>query len=212
MPTFTSEPPRLPDGYVFRVVRTPATACFTAVVTSLEVVGTQTHFANNRTTPCDGIDQCALCTDGFSRRWHGYVSCVATPTLEHVLFEFTAHASDTFRNYHDLHGTMRACQFRAFRPSKRNNGRVVIHTAPGDESRMRLPEPPNIAKLLCHLWNVQYNPEQPTRMNRPPFKTVGLGGNGQTKPQDRTPTPAESTNGLRTPTQPLQPPGLRHLG
>lgn len=171
MPVFTNEPPTLPDGFVFRIVRTPADRTFTAVITSLEACGSNTHFANNRTIPCEGADTCPLCADGFSRRWHGYVACLVPATLEHCLFEFTAHASDSFKNYAALHGTLRACAFRAFRPSKRHNGRVIIHTTPGDEAKIRLPEPPNLQRLLCHIWNVQYT-EPPKRMDRPPFKAV----------------------------------------
>lgn len=174
MPIFTQEPPELPDGYVFRIVRTPATGMLQAIVTTTDPVGCLTHFANNRTVPCEGADQCPLCQDGFSRRWHGYVSCLITGNLEHVLFEFTAHASDTFKNYYEMHNSLRACVFRAFRPSKRPNGRVVIHTRPGDEAKMRLPDPPDIKRILCHLWNVRYADPQPTRMSRPPFKNVGL--------------------------------------
>jgi len=179
MPIFTNQPPELPDGYVFRILRTPATAVLQAVITCLEAVGTNTHFVNNRTVPCEGADNCPFCTDGHSRRWHGYVSCILVPNLEHVLFEFTAHASDTFKNYNDLHGTLRACRFRAFRPSKRHNGRVVIHTAPGDEAKVRLPEPPNIQRILCHIWNVKYTTRQPTRMSRPPFKLIETEDNHQ---------------------------------
>lgn len=190
MPLFSSEPPQLPDGFVYRIIRTPADRPFSAIITSLEAVGANTHFANNRTIPCEGPDVCALCADGFSWRWHGYVSCLVPSTLEHCLFEFTAHASDSFKNYHVLHTTLRACAFRAFRPSKRQNGRVIIHTTPGDESRLRLPEPPNIKRLLCHIWNVQYNQAQPTRMTRPPFKVVDVQGNGRDGRYQPPPDPA----------------------
>jgi len=174
MPTFTNEPPDMPNGYVFRIVRTPANSVLQAAITCDDAVGCETHFANNRTVPCEGPDACDLCTEGYSRRWHGYVSAVLHPSLEHVLFEFTAQASDTFKNYRLLHNTLRACLFKASRPSKRPNGRVIIHTSPGDEQRIRIPPPPDIRKILCHIWNVPYNPHQPTRMNRPPFKSIHL--------------------------------------
>jgi len=185
MPHFTTQPPELPDGFVFRIVRTPADRPFVAIVTCVDPVGCNTHFANHRTTPCDGYAACNLCMDGHSKRWHGYVSCLVPTTLEHVLFEFTAHACDPFTNYHNLHAGLRACAFKAFRPSKRNNGRVIIHTSPADERKLALPEPPNIQRLLCHIWNVQYT-EPETRMPRPPFKdATPRPGNGQ------PPDPAE---------------------
>lgn len=177
MPIFSSEPPDLPDGYIFRILRTPAATVLQGAVTCDDAVGCETHFANNRTIPCEGPDVCAFCADGYSRRWHGYVSAIMNPSLEHVLFEFTAQASDTFKNYRLMHNTLRACVFKAARPSKKPNGRVIIHTAPGDEQRIRLPQPPNIRRLLCHIWNVPYNPEQPTRMPRPPFKSIKVPDN-----------------------------------
>lgn len=179
MPTFTNQPPDVPDGFVFRIVRTPADRPFTGIVTCLEAVGTNTHFANNRTVPCEGYDTCPLCQDGFSKRWHGYVSCLVPTTLEHCLFEFTAHACDSFKNYQEQHTTLRACAFKAFRPSKRHNGRVIIHTTPADERKFVLPSPPDIQRILCHIWNVQYTAPA-KRMDRPPFRTVTVpDGNGR---------------------------------
>jgi hypothetical protein len=190
MPVFTTEPPPLPDGFVFRILRTPAKGTLQAIVTCTDVIGTNTHFVNNRTIPCEGQGECPHCHDGFSKRWHGYVSCMITANLEHVLFEFTAHASDTFRNYYKLHNTMRACLFRATRPSGRHNGRVIIHTAPGDESRYALPDPPDIKRLLCHIWNVRYDPNQSNDMGRVPFRTIAVGDNGQDGRYRRDPDPA----------------------
>jgi len=190
MPIFTNNPPKIPDGFVFRIIRTPADKPFTAVVTCTDPIGCNTHFANNRTIPCEGFDACPLCQDGFSKRWHGYVSCLVPTTLEHCLFEFTAHAADSFTNYYELHGNLRACAFRAFRPSKRHNGRVIIHTSPADEAKIRLPDPPDIQRLLCHIWNVKYT-EPPKRMNRPPFKVVDVhDGNGRDGRYSATPDPA----------------------
>jgi len=179
MPIFTNTPPELPDGFVYRIVRTPADKPFSAIVTCIDPIGANTHFVNNRTVPCEGFEECQLCQDGFSKRWHGYVSCLVPTTLEHCLFEFTAHASDSFTNYYNLHTGLRACAFRAFRPSKRSNGRVIIHTTPADEAKIRLPDPPDIQRLLCHIWNVKYTPPS-KRMPRPPYKPVNVEqGNGK---------------------------------
>jgi len=188
MPIFSTAPPELPDGFVFRIIRTPADKPFVAIATCTDPVGANTHFANNRTVPCEGSDLCPLCHEGFSRRWHGYLSAIVPTTLEHVLFEFTAHASDSFTNYYQLHGTMRFCHFKAFRPSRRHNGRVIIHTTPADERRHVLPDPPNIQRVLCHIWNVKYN-APPSRMDRPPFKCVDVeDGNGR---DGRYPAPSD---------------------
>lgn len=155
MPQWSSEPPEQPEGYSLRIVRTPADKPLTAIVTSTDVVGCSTHYAGNRTVPCEGSEVCKLCQDGYSWRWHGYLACILTATLEHVLFEFTAAASDTFKNYVNLHNDLRGCHFQAQRPSRRHNGRVVIACKPYDQSRVRLPDPPDVKAILCHIWNVQ---------------------------------------------------------
>lgn len=159
MPLWTPEPPPQHSGYTLRIARTPAKGTLRAIITATDVTGVCTHFAKNRTIPCEGTDKCTWCAEGFSWRWHGYVSCILTDTLEHVIFEFSAAASDTFRNYLQLHGTLRGCIFTATRPSQRFNGRVVISCKPSDPQRQRLPDPPNVPKLLCHVWNVQYTPD-----------------------------------------------------
>jgi hypothetical protein len=155
MPTWSTIPPPDEAPYAFRIVRTPAKGTLSAVATATEVTGSNTHFAHNRTLPCEGPDQCKLCAEGYSWRWHGYLSAVLTATLEHVLFEFTAAASDTFQNYYLLHVNMRGCWFAAHRPSGRPNGRVVITCKYADPQRMRLPDPPDVRAILCHIWNVK---------------------------------------------------------
>jgi len=174
MPQWINQPPKATDVSIFRIIRTPANKPLQAIITCTDLVGCNTHYASNRTVPCDGQGQCQWCANGYSHRWHGYVSAIMLPGLEHVLFECTATAADVFRNYYQLHDTLRACHFQATRPSKRPNGRVVIATRPGDPNKVRLPQPPDIRRILCHLWNVRYDTEQPTGMDKPPFKTIGL--------------------------------------
>lgn len=137
-----------------RILRTPSTKPIVAIATSTDVLGCITHFARNRTIPCEGAKDCPWCLEGHSWRWHGYLSAILTETLEHFLFEFTAAASSTFQQYQRLQNTMRGCYFKASRPSLKHNGRVVIACKPADEARLRLPEPPDVKKILCHIWNI----------------------------------------------------------
>lgn len=155
-----NQPPKDQAGYAHRIVRTPPDKPLTAIVTCTDVVGCATHFISNRTVPCEGPDTCSHCADGYSWRWHGYVSALDIATLEHFLFEFTKAAADTFRNYMTLHGNMRGCYFQAKRPSARRNGRVVIACKRIDEQRHRLPDPLNVRRILCHIWNVKYTDTQ----------------------------------------------------
>lgn len=155
MPQWTTGPPNKPDGYTLRILRTPAEKPITAIVTTTDVLGCNTHYVNHRTQPCEGSETCPFCAEGHSWRWHGYLAAMLTDSLEHILFEFTATASLTFANYQQLHTTMRGCLFKATRPSRRSNGRVVIQARPADEQRTRLPEPPDVKAVLCHIWNIQ---------------------------------------------------------
>jgi hypothetical protein len=135
------------------MIRTPANRPFVAIVTSEDLVGTNTHYYHNRTTPCEG-DACPICAEGHSWRWHGYLSCVDQGTKEHVLFEFTAQASDAFRAYRDRYSTLRGCLFKATRHAQRYNGRVTIQTRPADLEGKDLPPGANLKAMLCHIWNV----------------------------------------------------------
>jgi len=185
MDPWPDEPPETQRRLAFRILRTPGPKPLLAIATSPNVVGRVTHFAKNRTVPCEGEDACPWCQEGFSGRWHGYLAAVLTDTYEHFLFEFTDLASDTFKNYLVVHDSMRACKFKAYRPSGRANGRVVIACTRLDESKLRLPDPPNVKRILCHIWNIPYTENQPTRMQRPPFQDIGLlpdDGDGRYKP------------------------------
>jgi len=171
MPNWSSEPPKEKDGFALRILRTPQAKAIKAIITSTDVLGCCTHFVRNRTLPCEGQETCPWCAEGLSWRWHGYVAALLVDSLEHFLFEFTANASDTFRNYQKLHDNLRGCYFQATRPSQRHNGRVVIQARPADQHRVHLPDPPDIKKLLCHLWNIpntqvqdHYTPDRVGRM------------------------------------------------
>lgn len=164
MPIFTDRPPEHDAPHAFRIIRTPATATVTAVVTSTDIVCSPTHFAKNRTVPCEGPDKCPWCAEGHSHRWHAYLGCVITQTYEHAIFECTKTAAETFANYYKVNATLRACKFTARRPSGKHNGRIVIACTRLDEQRVRLPEPPDVVAILCHIWNVK----------RPTANTDGL--------------------------------------
>lgn len=190
MPNWSSEPPTAGQGQALRIVRTPTSTPLTAIITSPSVIGCSTHFVHNRTQPCEGQTDCKWCHEGHSWRWHGYVSCILTGSLEHVLFEFTSTASDTFTNYYDLKQTLRHCYFQASRPSKRHNGRVVIACKPADPQRNPIPATVNVRKILCHIWGIPYDKVEPLDPTRRTMGRIGaLPGNGDARPDPDQPTP-----------------------
>ena len=192
MPDWSSSPPKDRSNLALRIVRTPPTGTLTAIVTCPGLIGCATHFVNNRTQPCDGQGKCEWCEAGHSWRWHGYVSCVLTSTVEHVLFEMTATASDTFTNFYALRQTLLGCHFQAHRPNGRHNGRVVIACKPSDPQKAILPPPVNVQKILSHIWGIPYAGLANTNRDRKLVDRVGVvpdKANGRHTSRTATPIP-----------------------
>jgi len=192
MPRWTDAPPKGSDQPSFRIIRTPPQKTLTAIVTSTDILGCATHFVQNRTVPCEKDEDkgipCQHCSDGHSWRWHGYVSAILTNSHEHILFEFTAPPSDTFRNYLLHTGSLRGCLFTARRPSGRPNGRVVVSCKSVDLTTLRLPAPPNIRNILCAIWNIRTNNASTTPSSRPPIKNIDVTpskNDGRYRPQSK---------------------------
>jgi len=193
MPKWSPIPPALDEGVPFRLVRVPADKAIQGIVTSVEITGCATHFFNNRTVPCDGQGNCKSCTEGYAWRWHAYCSLLVSSTLEHVILELTAAGSETVRNYAQTYAGTRGCLLSAWRPSKKANGRLLVTCKPGDLLRLTLPEPPNVPRLLCKIWNVRYDPLDHVNSLRPGAKAIVPApgthgnGNGHGEPQHFTP-------------------------
>jgi hypothetical protein len=155
MPRWTDKPPEATGPYAYRIVRTPPDKPLTGVITTPEITGTNTHYLNHRTIPCEGADTCEACQAGYSWRWHAYVACVLSPGLEHVLLELTAPPAETLANYLAVYKTLRGCWIRTERPSKRPNGRVILQAKYTDPHKTPLPPAPDVRAILCHIWGVQ---------------------------------------------------------
>ena len=153
MPIWTNAPPDTQTGPALRIVRTPTSGTLNAAVTCPDLVGCATHYYQHRTIPCEPPN-CPACADGIGWRWHGWVTAVLTNSQEHILFEFTATASDYFRRYRDTYGTLRGCIFQAGRVNNRSNARVVIKTRQHDPAKLQLPEAPDICAALAHIWGI----------------------------------------------------------
>ncbi len=153
MPSFDNGPAESGSHAGLRLVRTPESHSLIAIVTSDDLVGCPTHFFRNRTTPCEG-EGCEICQAGHSWRWHGYLSCIEQAHHEHVLFEFTAQASEPFRAYRKKYGSLRGCLFNAARGGRKYNSRVGIQVRPADLADRELPAEIDLIVVLCHIWNV----------------------------------------------------------
>lgn len=174
MPNWNTEPPNDLGRSGIRLIRTPPAHPFLALVLSDNLVGCNTHYINQRTIPCE-TPTCESCEAGIGWRWHGYLAVVVDATKETVLFECTARAAEAFRAYHQLHGTLRGCHFKAVRLNQRPNGRVLIQAKPADLANVNLPTAPNVQQLLCHIWNIPPSQvEARDAKPRPPFAAVDV--------------------------------------
>lgn len=172
MPKWQNDPPTDHSQSGYRLVRTPAAHALLAHVLCEDLVGCPTHFVGNRTIPCEAPN-CESCSAGISWRWHGYLAVLLDATQEIAIFECTARAAEAFKQYHQRYGTLRGCHFKAMRHNARQNGRVLIQAKPGDLAKITLPKPPDVRKLLCHIWNIAPKQvEVPDAQTRPPFKNI----------------------------------------
>jgi len=158
MPVFTTNLPSAAEEFPYQLQRTPPNGALVAVVSSTQLLGTYTHFINNRTIPCTKPRDCEPCEEGIQKRFHVYLTAIRTDTFEHFIFETTAAGADPFKNYLRMVSEIRACHFKASRPSGKQNGRIRIVCKQADLTKIRLPDPPNVARLMCHIWNVPYDP------------------------------------------------------
>ena len=163
MPIWTNCPPPSSIGPGLRIVRTPTNGHITAACTCPDLIGCATHYYQHRTLPCEGVN-CPACADGIGWRWHGWVSCILASSNEHVLYEFTAPASDFFRRHREAWKTLRGCVFTAERVNNKPNGRITIKTKMIEPAKLNLPEPPDIPLALAHIWGLP--PDQATTEGR----------------------------------------------
>lgn len=153
MPTWSNVPPSDESSHSMPLVRTPAGKPLTAVVTSTDLVGCDTHYWGGHTVPCEDPD-CDACNHGIPKRWHGYVAAVNLDTRTHFIFEFTAHASLAFIGYRDQYETLRGCMFQARRATTSANSRLMIVTRPADLQKIALPAEPDVIRILATIWSL----------------------------------------------------------
>lgn len=160
--TWSTSIPLDSRGRAFPLQRTPCPGKLLAVITSENLLGCDTHFYGGHTMPCERPG-CEACEKGMPFRWHGYVAAIEYANRSHFIFEFTAQAADTFDTYRKAHGTLRGCLFESRRLNARPNGRVIIQCKPADQSKIRLPEPPDIRACMSIIWNLPAGQVQTTK-------------------------------------------------
>lgn len=166
MPRWTRVPPETPIIQTLPLRRTPPSKPMIGLITCRSFIGTYTHFYQGRTAPCEEED-CEICKQNQSARWHGYVSAITPKVHEHFLFEFTQGPAEVLFRYHQDHGSLRGALFQACRLSRRPNGRVHLQVTPQNLTGVKLPDPPDIKSILLHIWSanpVHDETESPLRI------------------------------------------------
>ncbi|MEE9472471.1 MAG: hypothetical protein V3V82_00625 [Acidimicrobiia bacterium] len=155
MPIWSTDVPKPGRGPSFPLKRTPQGRGIIAIVTSDDLVGCDTHWWGGHTVPCEG-EQCEAHKAGIPFRWHGYLSAVDTTSHLHFIFEMTAQAADTFKDFRKAHGSLRGCIFEAKRLKSAHNSRVCIRCKPADLREAHLPQPPDLPACMAIIWSVPH--------------------------------------------------------
>ncbi len=154
MYNFSHEIPEDPRGNSLPLMRCPTNKPISGIVTSDDLIGTNTHYYRGRTIPCD-TESCPACSEGFPWRWHSYVSLYSVSSHRTVLFEMTARAAEPLKVYRDAYGTLRGCRLTAKRSNSSPNSQVNIQTQRADLQEIALPAEPNLLEALSIIWNIE---------------------------------------------------------
>lgn len=155
MPRFSNEAPDDARGFALHLVRCPTGKAIVGIVTSEDLIGCPTHYWHGRTIPHED-EGCLPCKEGFPWRWHSWLSAFSPKTHEAFIFESTARVTKLLTAYRDSHGTLRGCKFRAQRRTMAANARVYIELAPANLQDVTLPDPPDLLRCMCSIWNIPY--------------------------------------------------------
>lgn len=158
--------------------RTPAKGKVKAVFTSEHVMGCPVHFFAGRTVPCTQEDGCVPCEHGRSYRWMAYFACVDRSDGEHIIFEVTALIHSEMATCDEKYGGLRGMEFHACRPSGRINGRISFSTTRKPKELDGLPDPPDVAAVMEHIWAPSLDVMVPTNA----LRAREASSNGRTPP------------------------------
>ena len=153
MPEWSQNAPTVPTAFTFRLIRVPANKPIRCVILSPHPIGCRTHFFKGHTMPCEE-EKCEACQQGIYWRWHAYLPCLCLPAGEKIVLELTAQAFEQLSPALSEYRTLRGIEILAERPSRRPNGRIRIAYAPGLRPESSMPEAPDVALTMQHIWGL----------------------------------------------------------
>jgi hypothetical protein len=179
MPHWTLSPPDDHHKHSLPLIRTPATRPLTAIITTPDIIGCDTHFYGGHTVPCEAPD-CTPCNEGVPSRWHGYLAVYNPHTQVHAILELTAAATEQLCTYHKQHQTLRGALIECRRWNQRPNGRVIVKAQTWSGAPSLLPDAPDVQAIMTTIWQLA---RQGTRRPKPEHHPIELAstsrGNGQ---------------------------------
>ena len=153
MPVWSNDVPDDPRGHSLPILRCPAATDMQAIITSDHLIGTDTHFWGGHTVP-HSPPGCEPCKAGNGFRYHAYQSAFNPADQLHFIFECTQPPAKIFAKYRQEHGTLRGCEFKAYRWKRRRNGRVLIRVQPTHFQLAALPAQPNLENIMAIIWRL----------------------------------------------------------
>jgi hypothetical protein len=150
---FQDEPQECDKGFPWTVVRTPGASHLDFIAVSHRHVGVRTHYFHRRTIGHRRVG-CEACDAGNRSRWTGYLLGLSHPAGQRILFEFTPTAAQYLLPLYEVRESIRGLRIRASRPSKRENGTIVLAFRGYLEDPSALPDAVPIKPLLFNIWGL----------------------------------------------------------
>lgn len=132
------------------------------VITTEQVMGVETHWIEQRTTPCmQEVGDCRGCTAGLAKRWKGYLGGADLSTGRLGIIEVTLGAWEHCPRLQERDKSLRGLIAKLYRRgTKRNSPAFIELQAP--TKNILLPPFPDLARQLRIIWGLQVEPYRST--------------------------------------------------
>lgn len=131
------------------------------------LIGNELHWWNGRSFP-HLKENCPACAAKRSKVWKGYLGCLDPKTRKIFILELTPNCTEALSAYKITYGSLRGAQIKLDRSATKINGRVTATATPAQLGGLELPLPPDLRKILDHMWQVDHMPEQTTPVDPRP--------------------------------------------
>lgn len=159
MTSWPNSPPDPETITPLRLIRAPARSSLKTTIISPEIQGALTHYNGSRTVRCPLVN-CPECAKHHKPRWYGYVAIFNPVTNATAIFEFPSGPYATVREFLEKYKSLRGTTLTAWRKPARENGPVFLTLEPPTDPSLSYPDPPNLMKVLCRMWGLDYKAER----------------------------------------------------